>query len=163
MSTYSHLCTNIHKCVVFYSLGYRHCTCTLSKKFCSIIRPLLIMPSCAHMLFSVPLINFSIIDLCTLLFHLLFKYDIIKPQGHVLQDREERFRFVMIFIIIKIDNEECTVIKILRIQDGKPSSLLEWPYVMWPYVMWLQSYKQSRLTKTGKFCWPLLGHNFSPS
>ncbi len=25
MSRYSHLCTKIHKCVVFYSLGYRHC------------------------------------------------------------------------------------------------------------------------------------------
>ncbi len=25
MSRYPNLCTNIHKCVVFYSLGYRHC------------------------------------------------------------------------------------------------------------------------------------------
>ncbi len=30
MSRYSHLCTNIHKCAVFYSLGYRHCTLDLS-------------------------------------------------------------------------------------------------------------------------------------
>ncbi len=29
MSRYSHLCTKIHKCVVFYSLGYRHCSSCL--------------------------------------------------------------------------------------------------------------------------------------